>query len=76
MPRSAIISIKTEIVIPYDRQTFGAATKAEMLATAIQTAIGEAMQNTAVISRAWSAKHTTEEAAPVVPAKTLPAPRQ
>lgn len=67
MPRQSVVKIRTEIVIPYERQTFGAAAEAERVATKIKEAIGDAMNGTDAISRKWSAEHATEEATPPAP---------
>lgn len=61
MPKQAVIKVKTEILVPYDRTKFGAASEAESTVTKIQDAIGEAMNGSKAISTKWSAEHANIE---------------
>lgn len=59
MKRTAAIRIKAEIVISYDRQQFGAATKAEIHCEAIRAAIAEELNAATLVK--WEAEHTSVE---------------
>ena len=62
MSRQAVIKIKAEITIPYDRKKFGSAATAEKHCDGIKQSLDRVLADATLVK--WEPEHTTVEVAP------------